>query len=688
MLNTSQFSRAVLRACLNSKSLSRSLATDATSTAVKQNKSQFSRRTPTSSLYEILNQNELNFNDLLSKFSQGVVELPEKTSVLSMTSVGHKFMNQSVKLSEDKSDVGTIEYQILKVLINNNLAHVSHFNRVCANYLRQNNAQEALSLYVESVEYLKHHPEALEVRDDNSELDRRLAFLFIAYNQACVAMNKQPESSYFKELLQVSKVPNIPQLKKYLYEIKAYKKLSSQCYKSLEKFKYDSMNYNNPESFSLATSLILEGKMKDADQIIEQIKSSSPKPYDETTYAQLMHLYSLSNNTKASLALWEDMVSQDVQPTIKSFNELLYTHTKLRDSDDKCLEKLEGIWEYLNKFYQPNAISYEYYLVGLIAFNQHQKAIELLNQLQKEAIIPLTLKMKDNVLSKLLDKNRLADAEKLFKQFLESDETYSPQVFVFNKLLSTYIKHKKYDQALQMFEKMSQYNVQPDIATYTIIISLMLKQSVNGKVEFDQLTPIFKEMKQNGIHTNAVTISSMVHILMQDPSTLEVGRLLVDYMKKEKMNLNFVTYTSIISSEFKFGDPFIGERFFKESISKAGIIPSTPYYNIPIEGFSKQNNMEKAIAYYNDLKNSNTKMAKPNHFTFYHLIRCADRLQDSERLQYLINELDSANIHLGRSLAPILKNLERTYPNIKVPENLNNQILQADEKAQTKRTYV
>ncbi|KAI0461114.1 hypothetical protein LJB42_001129 [Komagataella kurtzmanii] len=688
MLNTSQFSRAVLRACLNSKSLSRSVATDATSTAVKQNKSQFSRRTPTSGLYEILNQNELNFNDLLSKFSQGVVELPEKTPVRSMTSVGHKFMNHSVKLSEDKSDVGTIEYQILKVLINNNLAHVSHFNRVCANYLRQNNAQEALSLYVESVEYLKHHPEALEVRDDNSELDRRLAFLFIAYNQACIAMSKQPESSYFKELLQVSKVPSIPQLKKYLYEIKASKKLSSQCYKSLEKFKYESMKYNNPASFSLATTLILEGKMKDADQIIEQIKSSSPKPYDETTYAQLMHLYSLSNNTKASLALWEDMVSQDIQPSIKSFNELLYTHTKLRDSDEKCLEKLEGIWEYLNKFYQPNAISYEYYLVGLIAFNQHEKAIQLLNQLQKEAVIPLTLKMKDNVLSKLLDKNQLADAEKLFKQFLESDETYSPQVFVFNKLLSTYIKHKKYDQALQMFEKMSQYNVQPDIATYTIIISLMLKQSVNGKVEFDQLTPIFKEMKQNGIHTNAVTISSMVHILMQDPSTLEVGRLLVDYMKKEKMNLNFVTYTSIISSEFKFGDPFIGEQFFKESITKAGITPSTPYYNTPIEGFSKQNNLEKAIAYYNDLKNSNTKMAKPNHFTFYHLIRCADRLQDSERLQYLINELDAASIHLGRSLAPILKNLERTYPNIKIPENLNNQILQADEKVQTKRTYV
>lgn len=583
-----------------------------------------------------------------------------------------------------EESTATMNYKLLSILKEHHLANISHFDRVMTSYLKESKPDDAMSVYVESLEYAKSVDDVAFMKANNPE--DIYSTLYVSYLLSCSKSDSKPDIETYRAISGISEFKvNSQQVRMILGRMGAKSEFYEFVLKNLRKDRLKLSDPNDPqltERGLLAAYNLQTATLEAAYQNIVSIAKATGSPITEETYRKIMHMFSVGNMPKKAQSIWNDLNEKvEGEKSLESWNELLFSFSKLKSKKDseeakENMSKLDTVFKYIDENYTINSDTMKYLISGYISNEEFEKAFQLVRDLSTKG--RKGLKLDDSITSAyllgLVQSNKLSESLNLMDSFLKTG--FKPEIRFLNTILAQLSKKKDFVKCDEIVEIIRSRNIKPDIATYTLLIDILLKNTAQATtVSLDNLlSAIIQEMKSNGFNfSNPVTLSAIVDGLAKEGS-IESAKLLVDYMKQNKIKLPLQLCTSIIEAASRFGDLGFAKQIFKESVDQ-GVRLNTPYYNTIINGCLKAGSLADALVYYQRLKES--KNIRFNFYTYYFLLRdVLTKHFDKAIAESLIADLSELvlkdNISLGRGLPGILKALEKR--SITMPEPLLSKI--------------
>lgn len=634
-------------------------------------------------LKNVVEDENLNITEKFTKY-ETILSQADKSYIssprffYSSTIIGHKLMNSIAKYSKNNANssipVSLLFDKFLRISMEKQLLQVSQGSRAVTELLSEKQYTKALSLWVELLEYFNKNPQGFE---QNPKFERTVdkesffATGLATYILTC-HFNKAPiDEVFISSMIGDNTVP----FYRFQSVFPMIKSLTAKEKETLigdfdliKSYKHDP---NDLTTWKNATLAATEQKSDLLNKLIGDIRKNAERrniTFTEPTYVKLMQLYSLDGNYKMGLSIWTEMQNENIEPSLDAWNQLLEIHGKL-NLPQKSL-RIESVWKLLNEKFEPNSDSYAALIRGYISAKDTGRALGTVSDLKKEGKVKVTDEIRESILIGLLNTGMSTQAEKLYQLYLKESE-YKPSIKFYNSYLSALLKSNDLDKASHVIEQLvSTADVQPDIATYTIIIDVLMKRARRKRTEFDGsiLIDLFTSMEKRGLTPSEKTLTVFMSNLLKNESTVPLGRLVFDYVKSKKMRISATTYTAVISGECESGDMESAMTTFHEAI-QSGITLRPMFYNMILKGFLSANNIKHSIEFYNFIMNSTTPENRPNFFSYYYLLKTAINSGNNDYIKLVIDEMDkSAITKFGRAIPYLLTDVENK--GIKIPEKL------------------
>ncbi|XP_057783384.1 pentatricopeptide repeat-containing protein At3g22670, mitochondrial-like [Salvia miltiorrhiza] len=190
------------------------------------------------------------------------------------------------------------------------------------------------------------------------------------------------------------------------------------------------------------------------------------------------------------------------------------------------------------------------------------------------------------------------------------------------KIVRRLARAGKYDDAVEVFEKMEVYGVEKDITARTMVMDALVKQ---GSVEHAERLHLDY---MDRIPPNLSTYNVLVHAWCKTRQ-MEKAKKMIDEMKELGFSPNAVTYTSVIES-------YCRERDFRkveatlEEMKGNGVQPSVVTYTIIMNALSKARETDKALQIYEQMKQKECAPDAAFYNVFIQALGQAGRLRDSD----------------------------------------------------------
>ncbi|GMY05671.1 putative pentatricopeptide repeat-containing protein At1g26500 [Fagus crenata] len=228
-------------------------------------------------------------------------------------------------------------------------------------------------------------------------------------------------------------------------------------------------------------------------------------------------------------------------------------------------------------FHSMNACGYEYSLETL------NKVVETLcgNSLVEEAKF-VVAKLKEWIkpsgvtymylIKGFCDVGDLVEASKFWN--LMVDEGFQPDIDAVEKMMETFFKINRYDEALKLFQMMRTKRMDDlSLSTYRLVIEWMCKR---GKIA--QAYMVFEEMREREIQADNLSLASLIYGLLARGRVREAYRI-AEGIKKPDVNV----YHGLIKGLLKLRRASEATQVFREMI-KRGCEPTMHTYIMLLQG--------------------------------------------------------------------------------------------------------
>lgn len=262
---------------------------------------------------------------------------------------------------------------------------------------------------------------------------------------------------------------------------------------------------------------------------------------------------------------------------------------------------------------------------------------------------------------------------------------------VFNTLIYVCCKRGLTSWGTKWFRLMLDNGVQPNVATFGMLMKLYQKGSNLAEAEF-----AFAHMRSCKLHC-ATAYSSMITIytrlglydksegiinIMKEDKVLpnlenwlvqlnvysqqgkvEEAKLVMKSMQGAGISPNIVAYNTLITGYGKVGDVDAAQCLFQD-LQNVGLHPDETTYRSMVEGFGRANNYKEALWYYKELKCSGFR---PNSSNFYTMINLQAKHKDEEGAVQTLKDMRAMGCQYSSMLSTLLQAYERVERVDKVP---------------------
>ncbi|KAK8655092.1 hypothetical protein V6N13_107684 [Hibiscus sabdariffa] len=262
---------------------------------------------------------------------------------------------------------------------------------------------------------------------------------------------------------------------------------------------------------------------------------------------------------------------------------------------------------------------------------------------------------------------------------------------VFNTIIYSCSKRGVVEMGAKWFRMMLEYGVQPNVATYGMLMGLYQKSWNVKEAEF-----AFSQMRNSGIvcqsaYSAMITIytrlslydkaEEIIGFMREDKVTLNLENWLVmlnAYSQSGKLEEaeqvlalmqeagfcpNIIAYNTLITGYGKASNMDAAQRVFM-SIQKLGLEPDETSYRSMIEGWGRTGNYKQAGWYYKELKQLGFK---PNSSNLYTLLTLQAKHGDEEGAIKTLDDMLKMRCQHSSILGTVLQAYEKAGRIDKVP---------------------
>ncbi|XP_038899857.1 pentatricopeptide repeat-containing protein At3g22470, mitochondrial-like [Benincasa hispida] len=197
---------------------------------------------------------------------------------------------------------------------------------------------------------------------------------------------------------------------------------------------------------------------------------------------------------------------------------------------------------------KPDVISYSIIIDGLCKDRQEDKARELFEEMKAQGMVPDVISY-NSLIHGFCRSGKWEEAKFLFNEMVDQGVrpnlvTFSVLIDMFCKagkvikakeLLEMMIQRGKLEAASELFEKLSQEGLQPDVVTYNIMIhGFCKKRQVDKSNKSEEVVQLLHRMVQKDVSPDACTCTIGVDMLCKDEKYQEFLDLLPRFPVQER----------------------------------------------------------------------------------------------------------------------------------------------------------
>ena len=263
-----------------------------------------------------------------------------------------------------------------------------------------------------------------------------------------------------------------------------------------------------------------------AGKLWEDMVKCGVKP-DASVWTAVFDGYSSLGAWRESLATWDTMLTQDMEPEPLTYRAIIATLFKARRPDDAMAKFKE----------------YEQDWVGKGRKHSADVADKYSSQ---------TLALYNTVLHGLLtNSDREIQALELFERMKADGPT--PDLISWNTVMTDYGRRGNMKMISSTLQGLKESGLSPDVFTYSIILTALLKA---GREDAPQL--ILDMMKKDNINPGPAVNTTIIDQLLQEPDAKNVKAAfnILNRMEGERTPAeqpNEVTYTTMLTGLYRWG---------------------------------------------------------------------------------------------------------------------------------------
>ncbi|KAL4432035.1 hypothetical protein ABPG74_017771 [Tetrahymena malaccensis] len=389
----------------------------------------------------------------------------------------------------------------------------------------------------------------------------------------------------------------------------------------------------------------------DRNERFKQILDSQENPVtninDYNTQVKKFIGQKISFNVKI---LFEELKSKSLEANCQTYEYLLQILLDCKQVEGALdlfaifqvqFQKLEAI--------TPNIVclflkAIQYGLNNQISSQQSIQMVEQLNSIVNR----YNLKMNEGSVIAMIDialrSNKLAQALQTLDN-LEKDEAWKAKEDIQKRRCELYfqilknlkgLQYSENDETLQKLCQMVEYlnekkeeeNIYPDEAMINSLIDLCF-QCGQVKLALD----VYGYFDKFGVSPSGVTYCILIKGYGQHKQ-FSYAMTIYQQMKTNKIQLNEVTLGCLIDTCVKCNQLNKAEEILLE---EKDIKPNTIIYTTLLKGYTKQENMKKALEIFEIMKKD--KDLEPNIVSYNSLMECAVQCKDKEQMKKIFNEI-------------------------------------------------
>jgi pentatricopeptide repeat protein len=290
-------------------------------------------------------------------------------------------------------------------------------------------------------------------------------------------------------------------------------------------------------------------------------------------YNQFILSYMSLHKPDMAIAVWNDMISCGIEPTLSSWNAMLEGCKIARDA-----RSLETIWtKLLGSGLKPDIVCWTTRVSGLMYCGKIDMALQALEQMRSAWI----LAAKTFGTATKLDIENLGDVNGYVK----------PTISVINAAVSGLLRHNHMDKTQRLLEWGGQLGIAPDIITYNTILRGLIK---NGG-DPDTIAELQRQMQSEGVRADVATFSTMLDksFLHAEDYTaseqVEIVHSVFAEMEAAGVTANATTYAAMIRSLLQLPQPELAPvNTVLDRMAKQGLEPSPYIYTMLITHYFSQ----------------------------------------------------------------------------------------------------
>ncbi|KAK6156646.1 hypothetical protein DH2020_010894 [Rehmannia glutinosa] len=268
-------------------------------------------------------------------------------------------------------------------------------------------------------------------------------------------------------------------------------------------------------------------------------------------------------------------------------------------------------------------------------------------------------KLKNNVTAynsilRVLGRKGDWDGAEVMIMEMVSDSDCELNYRIFNTLIYACYKSGLVDLGSRWFKMMLDYKVQPNVATFGMLMSLYQKGSVVEEAEYT-----FSQMRNLKITEDKVVLNRenwlvMLNAYCQQGKLSEAEQVLCA-MRKARFSPCIVAYNTMITGYGRVSRMDHAENIFC-NLKEAGFVPDETTYRSLIEGWGRADSYKQAKFYYMELKRLGYK---PNSSNLYTLIRLQAKHGDEDGAVKTINDMMMIGCQKSSILGIVLQAYEK-----------------------------
>lgn len=365
------------------------------------------------------------------------------------------------------------------------------------------------------------------------------------------------------------------------------------------------------------------GRQEEALVLMEKVKTQRGRQPITSAYNTLIDGFCKVGEIDRSFELFNQMISEGVEPNVITFNTLM-------DGMSKCgrvSSAFQLFNEMLGKGIKGDATTYTILITAFCNVNNIERAMKLFEQMLESGIVS-DATLYHSLISGLSQAGRMDDACSVVSQMRAAG--FQLDLIGYNVLIGGFCRKNRLDKAYELFKSMGESGVNPDLVTYNTLIAYSSKKGY-----FETAHGMWKKMLGDRITPNVVTYGALIGAYCELGNLFEAMKIYKEMNTGSRASTkkpNTIIYNTLINALCKSDSVEVALSLLDDMKDK-GVRPNTSTFNSLLKGLQERRWLDKAFKLMDEM---NKQACIPDYVTMEILTEWLPAVGQTEKLQAFV----------------------------------------------------